>query len=324
MKTSIVPCTFLVLLSFSLSGCMTIGASLSQKHPIVNSIYVSGATVYAAGFRAQGRETVARFWKDGTRTDLPGEGGIARSIFVSGNTVYVAGSLKDVACLWVNGVRRNLPGGGGSAASVLVSGDAVYAAGFTVQGLGLFERTVACYWVNGARTDLANFAFASSIAVSDNTIYTSGSKDGLACYWANGERKDLPCNGRPRFQSGASICVSENTVYVAGWYNVQTTFESRMIACSWTNGVRTDLPGSEAFATSVSVHDHEVYVAGSYGNKNVSEAIPCYWKNGERIDLPGGMGWASSIFVSEGTVYVAGHVRDAACCWINGQELALP
>ncbi len=77
-----------------LVGCMTTKASLSSKHPIVNSIFVSGTTVYTAGFHAQGPAAVACYWTNGSRTDLPGQDGVARSVFVVGSDVYVAGFVK--------------------------------------------------------------------------------------------------------------------------------------------------------------------------------------------------------------------------------------
>ncbi len=324
MKTARFPAIVLLLTILCLSGCLGL-ATLSSSHPIVSSIYVSGSTVYTAGWCSNGSTTIACFWTNGSRTDLPGEGGIARSIFVSGDTVYVAGFVGDTPCFWTNGSRTDLPTGkkSGWANSIFVSGNTVYVAGCT----SLPFQFSPCYWTNGTRTDLADFGTADSIFVSGNTVYVSGCKEGMACYWANGVKTDLPCDGQRGYQYGLSIHVFEDVVYVSGRYASRSLFQTKAAACYWTNGIRTDLPGNDAEACSVYVAGQTVYTAGCYDwkgfNSSGTDAVPCYWKNSTKIDLAGGRGAASSIFVSDGTIYIAGHLKDTACYWVNGVRVDL-
>jgi hypothetical protein len=99
--------------------------------------------------------TVACYWANGTKIDLPGSGGgTACSICVSAGTVYVAGYYNDgtaeVACYWANGTKTDLPGSAPSAAySIYVSGGSVYVAGY-------YNDTwdVGCYWMNSSEEEL--------------------------------------------------------------------------------------------------------------------------------------------------------------------------
>jgi hypothetical protein len=133
-----------------LNGCLLVSlARISQErdHPIVTSIYVSRSTVYTASWYSVGFRTIACFWTNGIRTDLPGDRGFTNSIFVSGDTVYVAGSVGDIPCFWTNGSRTDLPTGKRSAGltrSIFVSGNAVYVAGSTT-----LAYNYPCYWTNG-------------------------------------------------------------------------------------------------------------------------------------------------------------------------------
>ena len=69
----------------------------------------------------------------------------------------------------------------------------VYTAGFYKDG----DKEVACYWKDTTKIDLPgddiHNSIASSIFVSDNTVYTAGSirNNTIACYWKGENRTDL-------------------------------------------------------------------------------------------------------------------------------------
>jgi hypothetical protein len=82
---------------------------------------VSG-TAYVAGQYSS--PTIACYWNNGAKTDLPGAGGAnAASIYVSGGTVYTAGYYSNsptIACYWTGTTKTDLPGTAAQAASIFV------------------------------------------------------------------------------------------------------------------------------------------------------------------------------------------------------------
>lgn len=120
-----------------------------------SSIQVSGGTVYVAGsyesrsvaaMSLLGSKTVACFWTNGARTDLPGDRALAGGSCLDGDTFYVAGLVGETPCYWAGTARTDLPGGRGSASSIFVTQGAVYVAGNLANS--------ACYWINGEKVDL--------------------------------------------------------------------------------------------------------------------------------------------------------------------------
>jgi len=123
-------------------------------------------------------------------------------------------------------------------------------------------------------------------------------------------------------------------VYVAGngYVNGKST------AVLWHNGVVQNLSDDQydAGASSVFVHNNDVYVAG-YEKNSGGKEIAKYWKNGAAVSLPdvGSLGArATAIVVSAaGDVYVAGidfitydtwgHPLSEAKYWINGAPVTL-
>ena len=152
-------------------------------------------------------------------------------------------------------------------------------------------KDIPCYWTRTLRTDLSgdgtHDAYASSIDVSNSTIYTAGyysdGKKGIPCYWTGTLRTDLSGDGIHDGYAN-SITVSGSTVYTAGYYSDGTKDVPRY----WTGTTHTDLPGDGthwAHASSITVSGGTVYTAGSYSD-GVKD-IPCYWTGTTRTDLVG-------------------------------------
>ena len=155
---SIVPCYWTGATRTDLEyGYKDYGITAYVSH--ANSLFVSGSTVYTAGwiYDEQGIE-YAVYWEGGTIHDLSdGIDSEAYAITVSGSTVYTAGTR------YVGG------------------------------------QYTANYWTNNTRTLISEDAIAQAISVVGGTIYVAGAGSngttGVPCYWVGGERIDLPSDG---------------------------------------------------------------------------------------------------------------------------------
>jgi len=280
------------------------GDGNASDSAVANSVFVSGSTVYAAGYYFNGTTNVACYWTGTTKTDLPGDGtGVnqasASSIFVSGGTVYTAGFYNNgttsIACYWTGTSKQDLPGtGGANANSIFVSGGTIYTAGV----YDADTTSIACYWTGTSKQDLPGTggANANSIYFSGGTIYTAGQYNtayntattSTAYYWTGTTKQDLPGSGGA---NASSLFVSGGTIYTAGQYNAATA----SIASYWTGTVKTDLPGAGANASSIYVSGGTVYTAGYYASSGTT--VACYWTGTTKTDLPGAGAQANSVFV---------------------------
>ena len=213
----------------------------------------------------------------------------------------------------------------------------VYTAGCYKDG----DKEVACYWKDTTKIDLPgddiHNSIASSIFVSDNTVYTAGNirNNTIACYWKDTTRTDLIIDIY-RTTEANSIYVVGDKVYTAGHYHDVNDFH-----CYWAGTKRTDLtiktkndPGVYRSNTLVKISSifaskGKVYVAG------VIDETPCYWVGSTRIDLPipkgdsffSNDGSANLIFISDNTVYIAGYYHNGfksiPCYWKGRDRIDL-
>lgn len=111
--------------------------SLAQLH--VTGIFVADGNVYCSGWGDYGTYTIAKYWKNGVRTNL-GAGvysSKANSVFVSGTDVYVAGEEDNAtgtaAMYWKNEIATTLNDGNNdaSASSIYLYQNDVYVVGAT-------------------------------------------------------------------------------------------------------------------------------------------------------------------------------------------------
>ncbi len=187
---------------------------------------------------------------------------------------------------------------------------------------------IAKYSVGGVEVALSDGkkdAHVTSIVVSDNDVYASGSalnskNQSYALYWKNGNAILLTDSTTNHYALGEDIVVVDGDVYVAGYkFNGHTN-----IAMYWKNGVGVELGDGKmpSYARSIFVVDSDVYVAGNAMNKlwgGTSQAR--YWKNGVEVKLQGT--YASSIFVLGSTVYVAGSFGTTPSYFKNGVVVPL-
>ncbi|MFT3825159.1 MAG: hypothetical protein QM731_14655 [Chitinophagaceae bacterium] len=328
-------------------------------------VYVSGYDAAKANSNSLPR--VATLWKNGKAyklTDGTFNAG-ASSVYADSKDVYVAGyeTNKDginVAKLWKNGVLTNLTDGkyDAKASSVFVSNGKVYVAGYESSKLATagYYSKVAKLWINNVATTLADGSLATSVYVSENDVYVTGSSnDANTMVWKNGVGTALSGSGAQDYPP-TSIFVSNRDVYVTGEGYPSNTLQNKWfmqldsnktyltdnlflfingsftygfpyhIGVIWKNGV-ADNPvlhqdySALTYASSVFVNGGDVYIAGG----NQQTGVATLWKNGVNTDLTTypNLSFAYSVFVSGSYVYVAGTGLDAkgkrvATLWKNG------
>ncbi|MCP4132409.1 MAG: hypothetical protein GY754_15665 [bacterium] len=167
---------------------------------------------------------------------------------------------------------------------------------------------------------------ATSISISNNDVFISGSYENKACYWKNNTRIDLTDGSIIAYAS--SIFINEDDIYIAGNYNLN--------ACYWKNGSRIDLSNPEAenstnrkssyaqpksSANSIFVDNGDIYITGYiYGSDGYKA---CYWKNNTLSIMSTGY-CGHSIVVSNNDIYISGDGFSDACYWENGSFNNLP
>ncbi len=281
----------------------------------VYSIYVSGNTVYTAGYYDNNSYLQPCYWTGTTQTILPcaGYNGYAYSMSVSNGTVYTAGSYNDgiklIPCYWTDTSKQDLAGDGADDAEVLsicVSGGIIYTGGYYNDG----TINIPCYWTGTTRTDLpgnTNGSRANAICVSNGIIYAAGfyntgdfEGDFNPCYWTvtgtgSAIVTDLP--GDTSSASAYSIDVANGIINICGFYDLGL----KSIPCYWTaigaNPVKTDLTTSAGAAETIFVKNGVTYIVGYHYNGSYD--VPCYWTGTTETDLQGSTNgaWAYAIYV---------------------------
>lgn len=268
---------------------------------VAKSIFIFGNDVYTAGSISDKYDNAsAYYWKNSSRITLVNGNlgaysgyGVANSIAVDdGGNVYVAGYKADYALLtpyatyWKNGtspiVLTKESEGVGVAYGITIYNGVPYTCGRA----GYFAK----YWVGGyggyaySLTNGNNAAQATSIAVSNSTVYTAGYEENsagkkVARYWKNLTSYSLTDGTRDA--EANSIFVDGNDVYVAGY---EINSEGIAVAKYWKNGTEITLGnGSQgSIAWSITVIDGNVFVGGQQYSGISIKVDAVYWKNGGR------------------------------------------
>lgn len=211
-------------------------------------------------------------------------------------------------------------------------------------------KETSTVWKNGVINSQAisnNHAFAHSVFVDGNDVYTTGyENDGVWKWkvWKNGTVLYTYFDGEPT--DGNAITVSGGDVYTAGHF--YSPGVSKHYAVTFKNNQPTILTdgNQQAEALGIAVSGNDVYVAGYYGNEarlwkngvietlsnangyrgialtikgadvyllGYSQSLPLkirVWKNGVPTDIASGSGdaWGKSIAVADNNdVYIAGY-----------------
>ena len=352
--------------------------SRTDEDPAQVDVYVAGYTSddanhpYPVYNPYNSRDERPTYWKNGSPVQLGYDddyvttdykSGRARAIAVEGDNIYVAGfgtwlsytsGQLPYGVLWKNGIPADRDSMNLNDTyelySLAVSNNDVFMAGWG-------PRAEATYWKNENRIALTPaynppnlniLATATSIAVSGNNVYVSGSQyeqlsatggwsNVFAEYWKNGNQVKLTDGSKDTYTT--SIAVSGADVYVAGSDIAYVNgADVTGVAKYWKNGTLVNLTDGStgAEANSIAVSGTDVYVAGTQWDGNVIQysngytiyhrnPIAKYWKNGRPVNLTDGSKWAEakSIAVSGNDVYVAGFEDGVAKYWKNGNPVIL-
>lgn len=179
----------------------------------------------------------------------------------------------------------------------------------------------ATLWKNGEIVDQKEQSRFESVFVSGDDVHIGGSNfrggDNYAKIWKNGVEMNIEGGTNP--SKIESIYVDNDQVYAAGYENKGSSYEEE--AKLWKNGVANTIGGRHHRATSVFVHNNDVYVVTSFETDKL-------WKNNsELLSLSGA--FFESVFVKDNDVYLVGYSRNdnrvrVATLWKNGvrQELS--
>ncbi|NVN16967.1 hypothetical protein GUA46_01330 [Muricauda sp. HICW] len=301
-------------------------ASATATVVVKTDVFPEGTDVYVAG--NDGSKPV--FWKNGEKTVLSEENGLARSVYVDGEDVYVVGQLNAHPALWKNGeltiLAENSEYLENTAASVFVdNGGNVYVVGHEYRDPNL----VALLWINGVEQVLESSQgyvakYANSVQVLNGDVFIAGSSSEnqvlKATLWTNGTPAILDAITTSH-HTYAVFADGDNNVYVAGKGG------NPGYAAYWNNGSMKFLPDPifNGSAHSVYASNGNVYFAGYVDDGTFK---PVLWKNNDAPQyLSDTFGRAEAVFVHNDKVYVAGIMSDNGykpTLWIDGEKVFLP
>jgi hypothetical protein len=207
------------------------------------------------------------------------------------------------------------------------SAPTVYTAGFVYDNIS----NTAVYWKNTTGTALPpvtnnnDNSYAYAIAVAGNDVYVLGSGPNGNLLWKNGASLSFPAG----CVQPTAITADGSDFYVTGTkLNPADPTNQSLIAAYWKNGAEVDLsPGQPgAYATSISVYDGDVYLAGGIDVPGTL-GYACYWKNGmlNRLTPDSVYSAVGNIVVDQGNIYIAGGVAsNGAVYWKNDSIVYLP
>ena len=242
--------------------------------------------------------------------------------------IYFAGRVKNIASVLKNGEPY--------ITTSCTTFSAAKAPVFFVKNDNSFVFSVSC--IDGARylidtetvylyneTGLYNgFIFNTRVINSKTycTGYHIGSNEG--CYWVDGNPHDLL--GKDNLAYDIAVNAEGATVICGIQMQI---FEQNEKACIWIEDSQHILsPNFNSRATSVAVHNENIYVAGTIVDEELHTKA-CYWKNEDIIVLCDERSMTYDISIFKQQVYIVGWYLDqegklVACYWVDGIKIDLP
>jgi hypothetical protein len=275
---------------------------LSDAASEANAVWVSGNTVYVAGYQIISGTYRPTLWTNGAATLLGTENGAVSRLFVSGSDVYAVGPVgtplntnNERGTLWKNGAVAHRFDGSRYVGTrgLFVSGSDVY-----VSGSEQVSNTqqVATIWKNNVAERLSSslsFGYADSVFVSGGDVYASGyvdsANDSRAAFWKNGALTRLSSNR----STGSSVFVSGGNVYVFGNEMVSNANNATI----WKDGAVLQRLGGSTGTYHGLVSGGDTYVAGIEWSSGEDRAV--VWKNGVATQLNTGRSEARCVFVAQ-------------------------
>ena len=347
----------LALVALLLGGCFLLGPPDSGDNGTGDDADPDATpTVYVGGYAYDGSVTddeIARFWQDGTSSDVKSASydAVATGVGASGSKVVVAGYYRDdsdtyyTAFQQVNGTLTNLSSGtdDADATHVFVDGSDVYVAG----RFGAAPQNPAGYWKNGTWVGLPSDDDGTPVRARDITVvngsvyvagtdYTGGNGYRIPVVWVDGTKQTqtLP-TGTPQNVDDAiawGVATDGTTVFASG--EAQQAIGSDKYAVVWEDGAPTVLDESgEAIAYAVEVHNGKVYAVGYIDQGSGSDSRAALWTIDDgavasELLEESAYSEAYDIHIAaNGNRYVAGYLYNGteyvAAYWLNGTRVEL-
>lgn len=287
------------------------------------TIAVAGSDVHVGGFRMNGVNRVAAYWKNGQQMQLnlignySGKASEVYAIKTVGSDVYMfvtqPNRMSTTDPLYYYYYKNGNP------VKILIS-----------------ENEMREEYRGVARGNKSEHFFVTA----NGDVYEAGvvadyddSRDRVV-YWKNGHRvaerasEKLQKTNAP-VQITSIYVTPTGDVYIAGNKPTgKTASETKVQAVYWKNGNEVTVTANlwNTYATGIFVDGSNVYVAG-YETRTPSHFSAMYWKNGiktilHNYDTDQYDATTASIATGFGTVYVAG-MHKTSLYWANGKEAKL-
>lgn len=244
-----------------------------------NSIFVSGDDVYVtANDLTPSWMLKGKLWHNGEVVEGYENASELYDAILVGEDLYVAGGIGSTGIVWKNGspLYTHESSGVGLFVDLFAEGDDIYCIGGDFAGAGK-TKTIK--------------------SISDAPVYAKHANDFGLSVWKNGE--PIMFLGSEVYSS--HLFVADGVVYTCG--QVPDANGNVYLAALWTNGERQLLTDVWSAASSLAVHNGDVYITGFMGN---FPELDCYlWKNGEITSLAtGGTNMGDEIVVAGGTTAI--------------------
>jgi hypothetical protein len=268
----------------------------------INSIYVAGNDVYAAGYTVETSiGYIAAIWKNGNIIfSKNSENSNVNSIFVANNIVYAVGYINDHATLWT--LRPNATTFTETILSILSSNaNSIYVVGTDIYISGSLGGESAI-WKNNLLNDLGIHFFtpstANAIFVNGTDVYVAGfNKAEFNVFTGTLKKNGVIQNTLVSNSIINSIASDGQNIYAAGGTDINTPNQRATV---WKNNIFEKLNSlNKSYAKSVFATTTDVYVVGyETTNITVDSDRARVWKNGMLQELSTNNSYANSIFVT--------------------------
>lgn len=272
------------------------------EYSFVTDIVVTDEkTVYVIGYKIEGTESKATYWKQAANESQPTEytlsamgNATASEMLIKGNDIYICGyetvAGKTVAVYWKNGTKYQLTDGSSSVKAVTLAMNidgVLFFGGHEYIGNDAAGKIWSDTYGTTTHNDGEGNCFVNSLSIPNHSIYASGSYQNpnyIVAYWED----DAPAVSLTDGTINASayriqVVTNEdntNDIYLVGFQLIDGIYNVTL----WKNGTPTKINDGIASGIAVGydlfVDEEDVYIGFNENN------IPKYSKNNIITTLP--------------------------------------
>jgi len=241
-------------------------------------------------------------------------------------TVHLAGYIttstgSPVASYWRDSIYTDLTKNNtySEVSSLYVDGSSVLMGGWKVVVNSLPPAVI---WQDGTETVIPGAFGSPTLIASRNHQLFGVWFEGPTGWVINRNGTSQPMVDTAYTFGPSAIALLGEDLYTAGASIGPDTYQH---AQCWKNEKLIFRESLTSYATSIFVHQNDIYMAGFLYDYEFFPDIACYWKNGQRVNLTDGSvrSVAKSMFVSNTHVYVSGMIGDQAVYWKDGVAIYL-